>query len=412
MTILKRVSDRYLRDYKLPSDKKLIKLTIDKGLFLLVRKTQKGSLSKSYMFRYTLNGKKIEESLGTINDLSLQDARQLYEERRQIVAYGYKAKDYIKQQLQEQQKAEERNGLTFGEAAQFYFDTRYGYRETTLKGIERRLKMLSVLNDKKINDLSLSDGQEIIEEKLKQGYSVQAKKLSKLMKAVIDNLIEHEKYDKNPFEKLGSNIKKKEAKHYKTANPEDPEPDILCIFNTLIPIIPMERVQYMLLLAFTALRPNEARKLQISNVDLHNGILTTGQTKTTDEGYKLSISPEFKKLLKWLIKNRKSGSLVENISAWETTYLGNEFRDFKLNMTCHGWRSASVNWMVLHGVREEVADASLGHSIKRSETVKAYIRTKYAKEKAEAVSLWHKFLLQTALPLLKKREPEIEKYFS
>lgn len=78
MTLLKRVSDRYLRDYKLPSDKKLIKLTIDKG-FLLVRKTQKGYLSKSYMFRYTLNGKKIEESLGTTNDLSLQDSRQPYE---------------------------------------------------------------------------------------------------------------------------------------------------------------------------------------------------------------------------------------------------------------------------------------------------------------------------------------------
>ena len=231
------------------------------------------------------------------------------------------------------------------------------------------------------------------------------------MKAIIDNLIEYEKYDKNPFEKLGANIKKKEVKHYKTANPEDPEPDIINIFNTLIPIVQMERGQYMLL-AFTALRPNEARKLQISNVDLYNDILTTGQTKTTDEGYKLSISQEFKNLLKWLIKNRKSGSLVENISVWETTYLGNEFRDLKLNMTCHGWRSASVNWMVLHGVREEVADASLGHSINRSETVKAYIRTKYAKEKTEAVSLWHKFLLQTALPLLKQKDLEIGKYFS
>lgn len=411
MTILKRVSDRILHEYKLPAGKNKLNLTIETGLFLQIRRTPSGNISKSFIYRYSLNGKRKEEYLGSLKDLTLADARAMFAERKQIVVQGYEAKSYIKEELKKQQKEEEQQQLTFKDAVDHYLNTRDGYRESTLEGINRRLKQLSELYDKRLNELTYNDGQQIIDRKVKEGSYNQAKKLARLMRAIMNNFVDDELYSVNPLEKVGKKIPKKEVQHYKTANPENPEPDIEDVFNCIIPREKMHKIKFMLVIAFTLLRPSEALRLQISNVDFKNKILYTGLTKTSVEGYKISITPEMEKLFRWLIRDRTEGSLVKDVSIHEVEYLGRLFRAYELSMTCHGWRSAGVDWMVLHGVDENVADSCLGHNVKRSEVRKAYIRTKYAVQKIKAASMWHKYLLSVALPLLTKRDPSILEYF-
>lgn len=412
MTVLKRVSDKILQEYKLPAGKNKANLTIETGLYLMIRRTPKGSVSKSFIYRYTLNGKRVEESLGSLKDLSLADARSMFAERKQIVAQGYEAKSYIKEELEKQQKEEEQQQLTFKDAVDHYLNTRHGYRESTLIGIKRRLKQIEELYSKHLNELSYNDGQKIIDKKVKEGSYNQAKKLARLMRAIMNNFVEDELYPVNPLEKVGKKIPKKEVQHYKSANPENPEPDIEDVFNCIIPREKMHKIQFMLVIAFTLLRPAESLKLQISNVDFENHILYTGQTKTSDTGYKISLTPEMESLFKWLIGDRTEGTLVKDIPIHEVEYLGRLYRAYNLSMTCHGWRSAGVDWMVLHGVDENVADSCLGHNVKRSEVRKAYIRTEYAVQKIKAASMWHQYLLSIALPLLVKRDPSILKYFN
>lgn len=88
------------------------------GLYLQVSE----SLSKSWIFRYTRNGKTREMGIGSFLALTLEEAREAAKAQRKLLAEG---KDPIETRnaLRAQETAQETNSLTFEECAKRYIAT-------------------------------------------------------------------------------------------------------------------------------------------------------------------------------------------------------------------------------------------------------------------------------------------------
>ncbi len=71
------------------------------------------------------------------------------------------------------------------------------------------------------------------------------------------------------------------------------------------------------------------------------------------------------------------------------------FKSMRPGLTVHGFRSAAKDWCAENGIPHEVSEAMLGHSIAKNQTVAAYLRTDYLDERCKVMRRWADFVLPT-----------------
>jgi integrase len=108
-------------------DGKLSTTLISDGNGLYLRVAASGS--KSWIYRFQLNGKRRDMGIGNLSDLSLANAREEASTFGKLVRQGIDPIDHRKAQRDERQQAEveaQEKSVTFAEAATTYIDSRKG----------------------------------------------------------------------------------------------------------------------------------------------------------------------------------------------------------------------------------------------------------------------------------------------
>jgi integrase len=91
------------------------------GLYLQVRRTKAGGLSRSWLFRFTLNGRAREMGLGAFDDWSLAEARGKAREARRLRSEGIDPID-ARDAQRAAQRVSAATTITFQKAAEAYID--------------------------------------------------------------------------------------------------------------------------------------------------------------------------------------------------------------------------------------------------------------------------------------------------
>lgn len=400
---IRTLTDKAIRNAKLSPGKKKESFTVDRGLSVEIKATKTGQTA-SYVYRYTLNGKRITEYLGSVNDLSLSYARKMLEERRSLVSEGKKAKEEIKKIISHKQAENERKTILFKDAVDQYVLIRQDLATDSLYNLNYRLKKLESLYFIPWEEITPEHGKTLVNKELDKKHPTAARSVQSLLFGIAETAIDLGYIQYNPFARLNRLLPKNhETVHFRSVNEENPEEDIIKIFKSFTTYRIKEKyIKLFLMLMFTLLRPTNCIFLKIEDVDFSSRIITVPSTKTLKYGWKIYITDDFYTLLKFLIGNRKSGYILGTVQRCYKERLNYFFKRKNLPISCHGCRSAGANWMVHNDIEPHVADACLSHGF-NEKTKTAYIRTKYYKERAEAMEKWHKFLMKlTKLYLTEK----------
>lgn len=384
--------------------KKTADLLVCEGLSVHVRETRPGVFSRSYMFRYTLGGKVIKESLGSLNDVSLSQALMMCNERRRYVLQGQRPAKVIHEAIQR-----ERARPLFSDAAKIYMSQRAGLEKTTLTALDQQLRAIVPLMTTDFEAPAIDKARNIILEYVSAQKYAKAQKIAALIKGIAETAIDAGFTDHNAFTRIKRLIPSHKVQHFRSADPDAPGEDVRMVLESVLTVgkVAENKKMYLLLGLFTLLRPSEVAALQIEDIDYTRGVLKCRHTKTLKDGWKIKLDPPLTALLQYITNKRKQGRLIPIISSRDcASCLNKVFRRRDLPMTCHGWRAAGAAWMVHNGISVEIADACLTHKIKSAVTA-AYIRTDFPEERAAAMLKWHEFLVSVIQDI-----PEYKNIFS
>lgn len=400
---IRTLTDKAIRNAKLSPGKKKESFTVDRGLSVEIKATKTGQTA-SYVYRYTLNGKRITEYLGSVNDLSLSLARKMLEERRSLVSEGKKAKEEIKKTIKIKQAENERKTYLFKDALDQFLRLRQDFSPDTKRGTKYLLKKIEPLYFTPWDEITFEHGKEFVNKELDNGHPTAAKAVKSVLYNVAEIAIDLGYIQHNPFSRLKRLLPKNyKETHFRSVNEESPESDIVKIFKSFAENKIKEKyIKLFLLIMFTLLRPTNAIFLRIEDVDFKARVVSVPTTKTLKYGWKIYITDDFYDLLKLFIGKRTSGYILENATRSHKDMLNLYLRNHNLPLTCHGCRAAGANWMVHNDIEPHIADACLSHGF-NEKTKTAYIRTKYYKERAAALEKWHHFLINLTKTYLKDK---------
>lgn len=370
--------------------KKTADLLICEGLSVHVRQTATGAYSRSYMFRYTINGKVYKESLGSLNEITLSQALIMCNERRRFVLQGQRPSKSIEQTI-----TRETNKPVFADAVKIYLSQRTGLEKSTLENIDQLLRAIAPLNEHTFENPPIAEAREIILKYVSTQRYTKAQRLATLISNLTEIAIDAGLTDVNPFARLKRLVPSHKTQHYRSVNPDNPAEDVRMVLESVLTRgkLADNKKHYLVLGLFLLLRPAEVAGLEIEDVDFSRGTLHCRHTKTLKDGWTIKLDPPLTALLSYLIGKRKRGKILPGVTQHSSASCLNKlFRNRGLPMSCHGWRSAGASWMVHNGVSVEIADACLTHAIK-SQVTAAYIRTNFPEERAEAMLKWHNFLV-------------------
>src|ERR1700722_13464599 len=155
------------------------------GLYLRV---SGGGSRRSWVFRFTCDGKVTETGLGPVNAVTLAKAREEAQRLREIVASG-------KNPIAERRRveAEEANRKTFHEVAKFVIEReRDGWGASSLASWRRSLftdaKRLAELN---VDEIAVENVKEVVTPILDRGDYVAARRTLSRVAEVLDCAIAH-----------------------------------------------------------------------------------------------------------------------------------------------------------------------------------------------------------------------------
>lgn len=151
----------------------------------------------------------------------------------------------------------------------------------------------------------------------------------------------------------------------------------------------------------TILRPGEAVKLKISDLDLRQHILTVRQTKTkeiflipTTESLELCLIAAYSSFgcsEGWIFAGVRDHKKHLSSQTLNKALKDNGYRDL---LCAHGLRSVAANFFARNErkVPPYVAEACLQHSCPNASVVKAYRRDDYLRSRKTAMRLWDSWI--------------------
>ncbi len=394
-----RITDNYLKKAVPEETKKILSIRIEDNLSVQIKKTVTG-YTRSFVFRSTLmTGKSYTEYLGSVNDLTIADARKLAEERRQLLKAGcLNPKEYIQTQL-EQQKL---NGDKVSKLIDLFWLSHQNLAERTKKRYKCTFKAMTELQNLSISDFLKSDTPyRIVNKAVSAGKISKADFLTSAINILAEIAIDYKYADNNPFLRLKRIVPAYSHKHFKSVRPEAIEEDIYTLFDKFLNRRDRgySLTLYFLTGFFTLLRPSEVANLYYSDFDVTKGILFVRHTKTLKNGFFVFTNQFLNDLLEFNHTNAKNDRFF---SSYDRFNLNRALRHCNCDFSAHGWRSAGMGWLVQHGTPLHVADLILSHKIGDSVT-QAYLRSDLPEERQKALLKWNEFLIS----VIQKVKPEL-----
>jgi integrase len=375
----KPFTDKYLQNLKPDGKKKFIRE--GRGFALQVMP----SGSKTFMYIYTSNGKRIHLYLGQYPHVSLAEARLKYNEA------------YNKVQMGEDpalppapQKDEEPVASTFGDFADLYLKWSEANHATAwFKTVKMSLEndVLPFWKDRPMADIKRRDAIALLERVAARAPG-QAKNVHKVARAVFEYAIHREHLEANPMLKLSKVVPTLKPVVKKRILSDS---EIRQVWRALDEGPGDERTKAAIkLVLVTAQRPVEVASMHRSQIDgnwwtmedtknneAHRVYLTATALELIGDGegyifpsYKPGPSGEARPIVRQTLSQHVASQKYFDLPVW----------------TPHDLRRTARTVMARLGIPEEHAEAVLNH--KKQGVVKVYNLHQYANEKKAAMLLW------------------------
>ena len=350
------------------------------GLSLLVRATRNGRLSKTWSQRLYIGGKPAMVGLGSYPIVTLAEARVKCVENRRAVEQG---RDLRSPEIP-----------TVAEALEKAIETReQNWRNPrTAKAWRSSVhNHAAAIIDRRVDQVSTADVLAVLNPVWTAKPEL-ARKLRQRLSMAFKWAVAANHIATNPAGEALSGVLPRHAGnggHFDSL-PASEVPDALRTIDASAAFWSTKAAIRML--ALTATRSSEVRGMRWDEIDGDVWTIPAARTKTA-KPQRVPLSSAALAVLKQARSlSDESGYVFPNRHGRQTTVeaLSKLCRDLGLAMTPHGLRSSFRSWCADQGITREVAEMSLGHTVRGVEG--AYQRSDLLDARAEVMEQWGRFL--------------------
>jgi len=363
------------------------------GLLLKISPT----LTKSWVFRYSISGKERRQGLGPYPDTSLGEAREMAQECRKLKRQGI---DPIarRNEILRGRKKEAENQITFKECATTYIDThKAGWKnEKHIAQWRNTLKTYAynIIGDLPVNEIDTQSIHQVLKpiwlEKTETATRVRQR-----IEKILDwaESLNYRK-GKNPAKWQGhlehsfpkpSKIRK--VQHH-PALPYKEMPD----FWKWLSMKDSLSAKTLAFTILTAARNGESRQAFLKEIDFKNKCWNVpGERMKAGRDHRVPLSESTIEILRIVEPSKKTQYLFpgakdgKNISE---TALRKLLKEYRAGLTVHGFRSTFRDWAAeVTDYPRELAEAALSHVV-RDATEAAYQRGDMLEKRAVMMKAW------------------------
>ena len=382
-------TDREIQNLKPQEKRYSVKDKLNNGLFVEVW----DSGTKTWHYRYSLNGKQERLVIGRYPDLSLKDARQVRDESASLVAKGISPK---------KDKAKPK-GILFKDYGERYLN------EVIRKERKNPYNMVLCLNNDiypmmgsiPLDQVSIEDIRRTIWRKKEQGYDAAANQVRGLLKRMFDYAMTLGLVPFNPVLAIPS-------RHIHKAKPRDrylSTNEIRTYYTTLLDSrIYRPRKLGLLLSLLTLVRKSELLRAKWEHIDFEQRMWLIPETKADSATghsremvvYMSNQVIEIFKELKTIAGNepyvfvgRQSGTHVSN-NAFNTAQKSALALTDLPPFTVHDLRRTASTHLNEQGFHSDAIEACLNHTMRGVRGV--YNKAKYEKERIDIMEKWSNYI--------------------
>lgn len=358
------------------------------NLILVVR----GS-SRSFVFRYTLAGKRREKSLGSANKITVSQAKELVEKFRVGLADGaapITPKESLDKEIKGELTFEDYALETIKKIASVRMWRNAKHKEQWFTTV--RAYAFPVLGKKKLSEIKKADILAVLEPlwstKTETASRVRGRLENIFSYAVADGLMDFNPalWRGNLDRDLPPASKVQPVKHQEAMPLEELQEKIGCLYpaNT-------RTKQAILFTILTASRVGESVPARWEEIDWENRIWSVPSERRKDQKpypHRVPLSDQAIELLKSI---ERKGDHIFGISEES---LGSRYTLTKLlkrltgtTATMHGFRSTFRDWAAENGVPDIVAEKCLMHTTGNA-VVQAYQRSDLLEQRREVMQQW------------------------
>jgi integrase len=354
------------------------------GLYL--RKGENGS--GSWVYRYSLDGKRREMGLGTIADVSLDEARAKAAKRALE-----RNDDHDPIDLREKRRAEaaakaqrETKKSTFAQAAEAYLAAhgpswRHRYSRASWWGPVRDYA-LPVIGDLLLDDIQIEHVVAVMQSAERAGAKETARRMRARIEAVLDTAVATGRRDATRLNPAGASLiakvypskRKGEREHYRAVALGDAPAIFRQLRERSDSATPNAAWAFMIA---TAARPSEALHARWAEIDLDKGLWTIPAARMKSaRAHAVPLSSIALAVIKRQATVRSGDAVFPGVSTSPLSYNAFATAPTKAGIdagTPHSWRSTFRDWAGDIGrIDRDLAEAALAHAL--GETERAYRR--------------------------------------
>ena len=394
------------------------------GLYLQVAKGG----SKSWLFRFKVNSRTRWHGLGSLCDVSLEEARDKATEARKVRRNGGDPIE-AKRAAEAEARVEAAKAITFGAAAKrFIKANRAGWKNSkhvdqwnmTLLGIDPNGKPAKNDYCKSIRDLPISAIDTTLVLRIIEPIWATKTETANRIRGRIEQVIDAAKAKgefkgENPARWKGhlDNLLPAISKVRKVRNhPALPYRQLLAFMRDLRERdgVAAAALEFQIL---TAVRPGNAVRAKWDQIDRQVAVWTIpAALMKGDAEHKVPLSQAALDVLdrmealkndsEYIFPNSKGKPLSDAATAAVIDRMNEQERrwiDPKLDreVVPHGFRSTFRDWAAEHGYDDAVAEAALAHKVS-DDVIAAYKRTTFFELRKQMLSAWAQFCASSILP--------------
>ena len=364
-----------------------------RGLYLQVSSTG----SKSWVYRYEMNGKERRQGLGSFLDVSLEEARKTAGDCRQLRTNGIDPIDH-KRKLETNRRLEAAKGVTFKECATSYIDShKAGWKNSKHESQWRNTLetyAYPVMGKLSVQDIDVG----LIMKVLEPIWFTKTETASRVRQR-IENVLDWAKVrnyrtGENPAQWKGhldkllpKRTKVQKVKHHNAM----PYVDLPEYFRSLrkVDTLASKALAFTIL---TATRSNEAREAAWSEIDLKAEIWTIPDERMkAGRMHRVPLTKECLAILKEAKKLKVNDYVFPGLRKDKPitdAALLKQLKQTHPTLTVHGFRSSFRDWCAeMANYPRELAEAALAHTLK-DQTEAAYQRGDMFAKRRKLMGAW------------------------
>ncbi|WP_392564740.1 integrase domain-containing protein [Orbus wheelerorum] len=370
------------------------------GLFLLV----KVNAVKVWRLKYNnpLTKKENLLTFGNYPEISLQQARKLRDEARELINQGIDPKEY-KKELEQQKQIQLNNSFYAIAQRWFAFKTEQGLEEQTLKKAWRSLEnhVFPYIKDIPINQVTAIKAINALQPLNNNNKYETVKRVCRRINEIMYYAVNMGIIDSNPLARITDVFNSPKVKNQPTIAPTELPEFMKALSLASIELQTRCVIEWQLL---TLTRPNEAVGAKWSEIDLDNRLWSIpAERMKMDRAHNIPLSQQAVNILTIMSYTKEKGDFVfptarppyDKPMSSQTANMAIKRMGYKDRLVAHGLRSLASTALNEQGFNYDVIESALSH-VDKNAVRRAYNRAEYEQQKRIMLDWWGDFVEQAS----------------